>query len=101
MKINIHRNPALKKQTLEDFADKHNLEMDVFERKANNLPKFYAHFRHVETREKGFSVGVGAYGDGETPKQAIKNYAKRISGHVLIVNAFSNKRQEIQAPKFI
>lgn len=60
--------------SLEEFADKHNLTMEVRERDDGS---WYAKFEdvHVVT---GMCL-VGEFGNGATEFEAIENYAKEIS----------------------
>ena len=66
--------------SLEEFADKHGLQMEVHERSLDfpAAVRFYAHFTRVEIAKDGFLVG--ALGNGATPEEAIANYALCIQG---------------------
>ena len=85
--------------SLEEFADKHNLIMVVKERARDFWPKsrFYAQFKNAEVKEGACLRGT--YGNGETELRAITAYASEISGHLLVVDAFTEKRLEIQVPE--
>lgn len=76
MKVTIER---VNRLTLEEFANKHGLEMVVTERTNGS---FYASFRRFLVKEGCMRRGV--YGDGKTPEEAIKNYAPQISQHVIV-----------------
>jgi hypothetical protein len=92
----------LERMTLEQFANKHELVMEIYERPHDITwaEPFYANFVHAELAENGCLVG--AYGNGYSPEDAIKDYAKRISGKRLVLNAFTNeKRKEILVPILI
>jgi len=99
MKTTINRSTKQDKLfTIEEFAENHNLEMVVNERE--NIPpsisgRFYASFKHCDLKDGGMLCG--AYGDGITPENAIKEYAKRINGELLVFNAYSEDRREIWA----
>ena len=101
MKIELHE---LETMSIEEFADRHGLVMEVHERSPKHCTvggwkpevRYYAHFKDVEIREPG--VLVGAFGDGATPELAIANYAKRISGQVIVINAFGKNRQDVCVP---
>lgn len=97
MKIKYHYPPN--KITIEEFADKHDLTMEVHQRNVNTLAsdRLYAHFKRCEIK-----VGCcfrSSYGDGNTPAQAIANYAKEISRRLLVIDAMSTGRKEIQCPE--
>lgn len=90
MKITINE---LKKQSLQDFADEHDLNIVVQERSEGLgyeygervlRPQFYAQFKPmVEVcREKMLH---SYYGDGITPEEAIKDYTEQISEKELSV----------------
>ena len=93
---------------LSAFADQHGLKMKVVERTRTDLhPSFpygpnrwLAHFDDVEVKDG--SVLIGTHGNGATQAQAIKNYAREISGKCLVVNAFNREtRREIYAPELV
>lgn len=91
-------------QTLESFADMHDLEMRVVERpqpprwagSGGALPKYYAHFRHVEIVSGGMLISSA--GNGATPDEAIADYARVIAGQRLVYRAGTPERREFQAP---
>ena len=88
--------------TLEEFADKHELVMEVHERakliSANNT-RWYAHFRHTHVKQCGGGY-LGTCGDGKTPEEAISDYGNRIAGQSIAVNVWSSTepRKDIQCP---
>lgn len=67
----------IEEMTIEEFAEKYDLTMEICEREITTLPRFYASFKGAWVSDGNFRTG--AYGDGNTPEQAIKNYAIRIS----------------------
>ena len=90
-------------QSFSTFADEHWLAMDVTERSGgspNSSMRFYACFKHSETkRSTADGCLAGTYGNGATPDAAIKNYAEKLRGKLLVVNAMSDtERREIQCP---
>ena len=96
MKTTINRITPV---SIDEFADKHSLEMVVSER-SHEMPKsmrFYAHFKNCEEKT-GQGMLRGTFGNGATPTQAIKAYAQEISGKTLVVDAFTEKRREILVP---
>lgn len=88
--------------SLSDFTKKHGLEMVVTERplgdfaRNRSLPRYYANFRNVDLKQN--CTLYGFYGNGNTPEEAIREYAKGILGEWLIVNAAGPDRREILAP---
>ena len=97
MKVIINN---LDRVNLEDFANEHNLTMLVSERdiaaQALGLSKYTAKFKGVEVK-KGLTL-EGAYGNANTPEDAIKDYCKQISGQWIVVNAYGNNRMMVYAP---
>lgn len=90
--------PPKKRQSIESFADEHGLTMEVHEREASDLPRYYAKFSHVETKSGNTLTGVT--GNGESEDAAIAEYARLISGKRIVVHAMdSNARREIDAPE--
>ena len=99
MKIKRYK---LEKMSIEKFAEKHNLIMEVHERDNKNLPftcfgRFYAHFSNAEIKH-GTCMLIGAFGNGNTEKEAIEDYAKEISNQILIIDAMKHTRKEIIVP---
>ena len=87
----------LKRSTLEEFAEREGLEMEIHERSHKDGPsRFYAHFRRAEVIEGGFLAGV--YGNGPSQDEAMTEYIDKISGQVLVVNAGCTTRREIVVP---
>ena len=78
--------------TIEGFAEKYDLEMEVCERRVplGNENRFYASFKGSE--EKGNGVLIGTYGNGATHEEAIANYAKAISMKTLVFDAYTDDR---------
>jgi len=87
--------------TIGAFADAHNLVMKVTERSVESrqrgIPRYYAQFEHCDVGGDGMLRGE--YGNGETPEQAIADYAPRISEKTLIIDAMRPTRREIKAPR--
>lgn len=87
--------------TIEEFADKHNLIMEVRERNVpeNDPSRFYAQFKNSELTH-GRCFLIGAYGNGATEEEAINNYIKEISQKTMVFNATdAAKRKEILVPR--
>jgi len=102
--MKIIRN-AITRMTIEEFADKHSLVMEVNERSgafcSNPSAKYYARFQGAEVSENGCML-KGAYGNGANEEEAITKYAQEISEHLLIINAMSREdRREIVVPKLV
>lgn len=98
MKTIIIRVPEM---TLEDFANKHNLEMRVVEREKpeSERYRFYAHFHLVE--ESDGNMLRSTYANGATPEEAINNYGKVISLKKLIYDAMGKDRKAIYVPRIV
>ena len=96
MKIKLHDIPSM---TIEQFADAHNLVMEVHER---NLPendphRYYAHFERCDIGGDGRLIGE--FGDGRTPGEAIDNYADKISLKTIVIDAHLPWRREVNVPR--
>lgn len=91
-------NHMLRRMTLEEFADKYGLVMEIHERHHHEgeSNRFYAHFKRAEVSEG--CLLIGAYGNGATSEDALLEYVSEISGKVLIVNAHAPEREEIVVP---
>lgn len=90
-----------KRTTLEEFADQHELVMEISERDTvayPSLPRYFACFQHCELKCDGMLIG--AYGNGDTPEEAMKDYAKRISGKALAFFDPDQGRHDLQVPVF-
>lgn len=99
MKTTIHRIPE---STIEAFAEKHGLEMEVRERGADRLSwtkRFSAKFKGVEVI--GNHVLSSEFGGGDTPEEAIQAYAQSISEKLITPDGVSSNRREIKCPRFI
>lgn len=94
MKINL---TEIKRQTIEEFADEHDLIMEVEERHAHEAhDKYYASFKGAEIKEGG--ILIGGIGDGDTVKSAIADYAHKIGLTILVIDAYSKDRRIIEVP---
>jgi len=91
---------------LSDFADKHGLVMQVKERTRTELwrgfdyesNRYYAQFRDVDVKDG--AVLRGTFGNGRTPEAAMANYAKEISGKLLVKDWHKpDERKEFHAPE--
>jgi hypothetical protein len=105
MQIEVQKARRIK---LSDFADQHGLKMKVVERTRTDLhssipfepSRWFAYFDDVEVKDG--SVLIGTHGNGPTQAQAIKAYAREISGKCLVVDAFNREtRREIYAPELV
>lgn len=86
--------------TLEEFCDRYELVLQVHERSSPRLPRFYATIRGAEFREREHFL-TGLFGDGHTPQESIADYAKEISGKVMVLDAMLSSRREIQVPTLL
>jgi len=91
-----------KRQTLEQFADENGLVMEVGERPMDSwtrsrcIPRWYAWFRDTAIKD-GYRL-ISTSGDGHSPQEAITNYANKLRSCVLVVDAWTPSRLEIQCP---
>ena len=87
--------------TIEDFADKHGLVMEVKERGGDwrgSGGQFYARFKNSDVLDGHFLVGT--FGNGHTEDEAICAYASEISEKVLVLDSWTPQRREIICPRF-
>jgi hypothetical protein len=93
----------VKESTLEDFANKHGLVMEVRERSgryvSNPSTRFYAHFKRCEVKD-GCMLG-SISGNGPTEEAAIADYGRRISEQHLVFNAYGSDRVDLVAPRIV
>jgi hypothetical protein len=87
--------------TIEEFAERYNFTMVIRERRnAKGTPeRYYACFLDAEVKEGRFLSG--AYGNGATPEEAIKNYAARISEQTLVFHAWTDRRMQMEVPRLV
>ena len=85
--------------TIEDFADKNSLVMEVKERPypIGNPARFYAHFKNAKVQDG--CMLITDFGDGKTPDDAIADYASKITLKTLVFNSFRPNRFELQVPR--
>lgn len=86
--------------TLYELADI--LRRDLVGRRYNNQDtRFMVKFEACETKDAASSdVLAGTYGSGKTWELAAADYALRISGKLLVFEAYGNTaRQEFQCPQ--
>lgn len=69
-----------------DFAASKGLDVLVTERDRSAHSRYYARFPNVEIVERGCLSSV--VGDGKTPEEAIANYAQRLLGERIVVDAY-------------
>lgn len=95
-RLTIERYPV-KRQTLAEFANEYGLTLRVYERPpGTSLPRFYASFPNVERKDN--SILRSEFGDGTTEEEAIAAYATRLSGQLLVIDAYRPSRKDIVAP---
>lgn len=103
--MKIERRPA-NQMSLEAFADKHELIMEIGERTRTDLHasikfetnRFYAGFKDTEVKDS--NVLCGKHGNGATEDEAMRDYAQEISGKLLVVCAWDKElRREIWTPE--
>lgn len=88
-------------RTLEitEFEKEIKREVVITERRARNLPKYYASFENSEVMSAGMLCGV--YGNGATMDEAIQDYCEIISKKEVTFDAYSSSREEIEMPTLI
>jgi len=84
--------------TIQEFAKQHGFVISVEKRSIRKLPRYYACFDKVEVRGGGRLL-ISEYGDGRTPTEAIRAYAKAISGKLIVFGAYTPERREIKVPE--
>lgn len=94
--------------TLEEFAKKHYLTLVVTERTKKEIDfcasihggyghRFYVEFKHGDIK-KGIMLH-STFGNGNTIEDAVNDYAKKISGEILVIDALTENRREIRVPQ--
>lgn len=94
----------VKEQTLEKFAEENNLVLQIFERSSDMRQytgaRYYCKFDGIEVKDGHLLISIT--GNGNTEKDAIKDYTKRISEKTLVKDARSKTENRlIFAPRFI
>lgn len=83
---------------LSNFADKHGLVLIIKERgkiyRRAGRSRFWAEFNGVEIKNGALSN----HGNGETQREAVLNYARKISGKRLVISDHYYDRIEVDAP---
>lgn len=97
MKIERHE---IENTSIEAFADKNGLVMEVHERPkpVGDPSRYYAHFKSAGARE-GTCCLIRLFGNGRTPEEAIAEYASVISLRTLIIDAMTKDPREIEVPR--
>jgi hypothetical protein len=88
-------------EPFDDFCDRHGIELVVKERARDRgkLKRWYASTPpglSLETQNGG--ILTGTYGDGDTPEEAVDDFARNIRGKRLVKNAYKDDRREFCAP---
>lgn len=96
MKIEMYTIPRV---SLEEFADEHDLIMEVHERENPNYTNdiYYAHFKGCDVMKEGFLIGE--YGHGATPEEAMESYAGKIGLKRIGLDVGTNNHKEIDVPR--
>jgi hypothetical protein len=91
------------RMTLKEFAELHDLVMEVGERPRwgwkDDSSRWHAGFRRTEVKGDGVLIGVS--GNGPTPEGAIADYASKLPGETLVIDAYTDRRREILVPDLI
>lgn len=90
--------------TLEDFADRYDLMLEMKERGPDlrtrfKLPRWHCSFPNLETLEPG--VLVHSFGNGETQEEAIADYCSKLSGSETKIDAYRPGCRKIEIPQLI
>lgn len=102
MEVVIKKRPRM---TLEEFADAHGLMMEVYEiAPVYGFPKgsdksWFASFQNTQIWDNGCLMG--AFGNGATPEDAMREYGNRISECRLVIDPYRHNRREIEVPIII
>ena len=83
-----------------EFAKQHGLVLVIRERRIHDLlssTRYYAKFENAEIGEDG--VLIGTFGNGASPLEAARAYARKISLKHLVIEAFTEHRRGIDAPR--
>jgi hypothetical protein len=91
------------RMTLKEFAERHDLVMEVGERPRwgwkDDSSRWHAAFKGAEVKCDG--VLIGEWGEGPTPEGAIADYASKLPGETLVIDAYTDRRREIRVPDLI
>jgi hypothetical protein len=75
---------------IEEYADAINVNIEVL-RVRNRVPRWMASFEYTYEIDGIFERG--AYGDGDTPEEAINNYVAEIRGKRLRIGSRAERRE--------
>lgn len=101
--MKIKRHPYKSSSTpthmsFQEFADKYNLTLHVFERDPlSSLKKYYVYFESVEIKDR--NLLISAIGNGDTETEAVIDFARQISDKLIVIDAYASTRKQIQVPK--
>jgi hypothetical protein len=86
--------------TVEEYADALNLELMII-RHANQFNRYVARFHNTETKENFQSCILSStHGNGSSADGAVRDYAEKIRGKVLVVDASDKlNRREYAVPR--
>ncbi len=102
MKVDVKAVPEM---TLEQFADEHELTLQVTERGSETLKlpcvrhRWHAGFKGVEVKQRSCLMSI--YGNGSTKEDAIDDYRQQLSEKSVVVDAYSSKRRDIEVPRLV
>lgn len=77
------------------------VEVVAYERRRSlreemRLPRWHASAKGLEIMDRGFLTSSA--GNGNTPEDALRDYARILAGKRVVVNAYRNDRIEVQCP---
>lgn len=93
MKMEVIEYP---RDTLEGFAEKHNLKLVLKEFGPDSRYRWSAGFEAVDRLEGGMIISERGW--GQTQDQAVESFMKIISDRILVRNPFTKEREEIKVP---
>lgn len=81
--------------TITEYADSLNVDIEIIY--YHNQNRYSAAFKGAEISDSGCLIG--AYGNGSTPNDALKDYVDRIKGKSIVFNAYSDRRRTYEVPQ--
>jgi hypothetical protein len=84
---------------IEDFAVIIQVPLRIRQRINKDIPPWLCSFERGEIKQGCMLSGI--YGDGSTPDEAIRDYARQVKGQILIVGAATQNRREYFVPESI
>ena len=83
--------------TLDDFSDLIGVNIELT--RHSNQSRWTARLEHAEIK-KGCTLS-SEFGRGTTSEEALKDYATKISGELIVINAMLDSRREYNVPEVL